>query len=226
MSDIVLPVEVREGTGTGAARAARRDGFVPGVLYGGEQGAVAIAVRANVLRKAIHTGKFLSHMVTLEHGKDKQPVIPKDVQFHPVTDEPLHIDLFRVTKDTRIDVEVTVHFTNQDDCPALKRGGVLNVVRHAVELSCPAGSIPEEILIDLTGKEIGDSIHISDIDLPKGVTPTITDRDFTIATLQGARVMLEEDEVEGDEAEDGDETDAEATEGDGEGEGDEAKSED
>jgi large subunit ribosomal protein L25 len=213
MSDIVLPVEVREGTGKGAARAARREGLVPGVLYGGDRGAVSIAVKANVLRKAIHTGKFLSHMVTLEHGKEKQPVIPKDVQFHPVTDEPLHIDLFRVEEDTVIDVEVTVHFINEEKSPGLKRGGVLNVVRHAVELSCPAGSIPEEIVIDLSGKEIGDSIHISDVTLPEGVKPTITDRDFTIATLQGARVMVESEEGEGDEAEDEDEAEVEAAEG-------------
>ncbi|MCF8878261.1 50S ribosomal protein L25/general stress protein Ctc [Hyphobacterium sp. SN044] len=213
MSDIVLPVEVREGTGKGAARAARREGLVPGVLYGGDRGAVSIAVKANVLRKAIHTGKFLSHMVTLEHGKEKQPVIPKDVQFHPVTDEPLHIDLFRVEEDTVIDVEVTVHFINEEKSPGLKRGGVLNVVRHAVELSCPAGSIPEEIVIDLSGKEIGDSIHISDVTLPEGVTPTITDRDFTIATLQGARVMVESEEGEAEESEDADEAEVEAAEG-------------
>jgi large subunit ribosomal protein L25 len=213
MSDIVLPVEVREGTGKGAARAARRDGFVPGVLYGGDRGAVSIAVKANVLRKAIHTGKFLSHMVTLQHGNESQPVIPKDVQFHPVTDEPLHIDLFRVEEDTVIDVEVTVHFINEEKSPGLKRGGVLNVVRHAVELSCPAGSIPEEIVIDLSGKEIGDSIHISDVTLPEGVKPTITDRDFTIATLQGARVMVESEEGEGGEAEDADEAEVEAAEG-------------
>lgn len=211
MSDIVLPVEVREGTGKGAARAARRAGMVPGVLYGGERGAVSIAVKANVLRKAIHTGKFLSHMVTLQHGKETQPVIPRDVQFHPVTDEPLHIDLFRVEEDTVINVEVTVHFINEEKSPGLKRGGVLNVVRHAVELSCPAGSIPEEIVVDMTGKEIGDSIHISDVTLPEGVKPTITDRDFTIATLQGARVMVESEEGEGAEAED--EDDVEAAEG-------------
>ena len=213
MSDIVLPVEVREGTGKGAARAARREGLVPGVLYGGDRGAVSIAVKANVLRKAIHTGKFLSHMVTLEHGKEKQPVIPKDVQFHPVTDEPLHIDLFRVEQDTVIDVEVTVHFIKEEKAPGMKRGGVLNIVRHAVELSCPAGSIPEEIVIDLTGKDIGDSIHISDVTLPEGVTPTISDRDFTIATLQGARVMVESEEGEGDEAEDAEDAETEAAEG-------------
>tara|TARA_R110002072_G_C7859532_1_gene526346 strand:+ start:195 stop:875 length:681 start_codon:yes stop_codon:yes gene_type:complete len=201
MSDIVLSVDVRENTGTGPARAARRDGFVPGVLYGGKQGSVAIAVSEKDLNKAISTGKFLSHMVTLKHKGDKQSVIPKDVQFDPVSDKPLHVDLFRVDDDTMIDVEVTVHFTNEEAAPGLKRGGVLNIVRHAVELSCPASKIPDAIVIDLTGYEIGDSVHISSITLPDGVTPTITDRDFTIATVQGARVML--DEEEGDEDEDG-----------------------
>jgi len=217
MSDIVLSVDVRENTGTGPARAARRDGFVPGVLYGGKLGAVAIAVSEKDLNKAINTGKFLSHMVTLKHKGDKQSVIPKDVQFDPVSDKPLHVDLFRVDEDTVIDVEVTVHFINEEKAPGLKRGGVLNVVRHSVELSCPAGSIPEEIVVDLDGYEIGDAVHISSITLPEGVTPTITDRDFTIATVQGARVMVEEEEgdedeaeaAEGEAAEDGDADEAE-----------------
>ncbi|MEE2566131.1 50S ribosomal protein L25/general stress protein Ctc [Hyphobacterium marinum] len=212
MSDIVLSVDVRENTGTGPARAARRDGFVPGVLYGGKLGAVAIAVSEKDLNKAINTGKFLSHMVTLKHKGDKQSVIPKDVQFDPISDKPLHVDLFRVDEDTVIDVEVTVHFINEEKAPGLKRGGVLNVVRHTVELSCPAGSIPEEIVVDLDGYEIGDAVHISSITLPEGVTPTITDRDFTIATVQGARVMVEEEE--------GDEDEAEATEGEAAEDGD------
>lgn len=218
MSDIVLSVDVRENTGTGPARAARRDGFVPGVLYGGKLDAVAIAVSAKDLTKAIHTGKFLSHMVTLSHKGDKQSVIPKDVQFDPVSDKPLHVDLFRVDDDTVIDVEVTVNFINEEDAPGLKRGGVLNVVRHTVELSCPAGSIPEEIVVDLTGYEIGDAVHISSITLPEGVTPTITDRDFTIATVQGARVMLDEEEGDEDETEavDGEEGEGDAEEGDAE----------
>jgi len=222
MSDIVLPVDVRDNTGTGAARAARRDGFVPGTLYGGKLGPVAIAVRENVLRKAINSGKFLSHMVTLEHKGEKQTVIPKDVQFDPVSDFPLHVDLFRVEADSIIDVEVTVHFINEDKAPGLKRGGALNVVRHSVELSCPAGSIPESIEIDLNGMEIGDSVHISDVTLPEGITPTISDRDFTIATLAGARVALEDEADAVEEGEDGDEgTEAEADEGDEEGEGSE-----
>ncbi|WP_421787715.1 50S ribosomal protein L25/general stress protein Ctc [Hyphobacterium sp.] len=221
MSDIVLPVDVRDASGTGAARATRREGFVPGTLYGGKLGPVSIAIRENVLRKAIHSGKFLSNMVTLEHDGEKQTVIPKDVQFDPVTDFPLHVDLFRVDEDSIIDVEVSVHFLNEEKAPGLKRGGALNVVRHTVELSCPAGSIPESIEVDLSGLEIGDSVHISDITLPEGIKPTIDDRDFTIATIAGARVELEpeDEDVEGEEGEDGEEgTEAEGAEGEDEGE--------
>jgi large subunit ribosomal protein L25 len=174
-----------------------------------------------VLRKAIYSGKFLSNMVTLEHDGEKQTVIPKDVQFDPVTDFPLHVDLFRVDEDSVIDVEVSVHFLNEEKAPGLKRGGALNVVRHTVELSCPAGSIPESIEVDLSGLEIGDSVHISDITLPEGIKPTIDDRDFTIATIAGARVELEpeDEDVEGEEGEDGEEgTEAEGAEGEDEGE--------
>lgn len=218
MSDIVLPVDVRENTGTGAARAVRREGFVPGTLYGGKLGPVAIAVRDNVLRKAINTGKFLSHMVTLEHDGKKQSVIPKDVQFDPVSDVPLHIDLFRVDADSIIDVEVSVVFLGEEKSPGLKRGGALNVVRHSVELSCPAGSIPESIEIDISAMEIGDSVHISDVTLPEGITPTISDRDFTIATLAGARVALEDETAVADEDADGEEgTESEADDAEGEG---------
>jgi len=217
MSDIVLPVDIRENTGTGAARAVRRLGLVPGTLYGGKGGPVAIAVKDNVLRKAINTGKFLSNMVTLEHDGKKQSVIPKDIQFHPVTDVPLHIDLFRVDADSVIDVEVQVVFLGEEKSPGLKRGGSLNIVRHTVELSCPAGSIPESIEIDISTMEIGDSVHISEVTLPDGITPSI-DRDFTIATLVGARVALEEEEtVDADTDQDGEEgTEAEgAAEGEG-----------
>ncbi|MEE2526440.1 50S ribosomal protein L25/general stress protein Ctc [Hyphobacterium sp. HN65] len=223
MSDIVLPVDVRDNTGTGAARASRRDGYVPGTLYGGKLGPVSIAIRENVLRKAIYSGKFLSNMVTLEHKGEKQTVIPKDVQFDPVTDFPLHVDLFRVDEDSVIDVEVTVHFLNEDKAPGLKRGGALNVVRHSIELSCPAGSIPDSIEIDLSGMEIGDSVHISDVTLPENVTPTIADRDFTIATIAGARAAIEEEEDEAAEGEEGEATEAEAGEGE---EGEDEASED
>ena len=197
-SNIVLTVDVREGTGKGAARAARREDLVPGVLYGGKLGPVSINLRGNEVRKALLTGKFVSHMMELNHEGKHQKVIARDIQFHPVSDAPMHIDLFRVDEDTKIDVEVTVHFVNEEKSPGMQRGGVLNIVRHTVELNCPAGAIPEAIEADLTGLDIGDSIHISAIALPKGVTPTIADRDFTIATLQGSRAVLtpESDEVE------------------------------
>ncbi len=198
-SNIVLNVDVREGTGKGAARAARREDLVPGVLYGGDQDPVSINLRGNEIRKALLTGQFISHMMELEHEGKRQKVIARDIQFHPVSDAPMHVDLFRVTEKTRIDVEVTVHFINEEKCPGLKRGGVLNVVRHVVELNCPAGAIPESIEADLSGLDIGDSIHISAIPLPKGVTSTITDRDFTVATLQGSRAVLTPETDEEDE---------------------------
>ncbi|WP_203293013.1 50S ribosomal protein L25/general stress protein Ctc [Maricaulis parjimensis] len=189
-SNIVLTVDVREGTGKGAARAARREDLVPGVLYGGKQGPVSINLRGNEIRKALLTGKFISNMMELDHEGKRQQVIARDIQFHPVSDAPLHVDLFRVDEDTKIDVEVTVHFINEEKSPGMKRGGVLNIVRHTVELNCPAGSIPDAIEADLSGLDIGDTIHMSSIALPKGVVPTISDRDFTVATLQGSRAVL------------------------------------
>ena len=181
MADIVLNVEVREQTGTGAARVVRRSGKVPGVLYGGDKDPVAISVPANEFRKALYTGKLLGHLVTLKYGKETQPVIAKAIDMHPVTDEPWHFDLYRVDEHQQIKISVPVHFINHDESPGLKRGGTLNVVRHDVELSCPADAIPEELIFDLTGLEIGDTIRISGFDLPKGVEATV-DRDFVIAT--------------------------------------------
>ncbi|MCC5981071.1 MAG: 50S ribosomal protein L25/general stress protein Ctc [Oceanicaulis sp.] len=208
MSDIVVSVDVRERTGTGGARAARREGRVPGVLYGGTRGPVAISVKANELRKAINTGKLIAQMVDLEHKGERQPVIARDIQFHPVTDEPVHIDFYRVEENSVITLNVPVHFINDEKSPGLKRGGVLNVVRHDVEVRCKAGNIPSEITVDLTGYEIGDSIHISAVTLPDGVKPVITNRDFTLATVQGSRAGVEEAtsvEADGEDA-DGEET--------------------
>ncbi|WP_440957791.1 50S ribosomal protein L25/general stress protein Ctc [Oceanicaulis sp. LC35] len=203
MSDIVLSVEVRERTGTGGSRETRRNGFVPGVLYGGDKGPVAIALKNNEVVKAINSGKFLAQMITIDHKGEKQSVLTRDVQFHPVRDEPVHIDFQRVDENTIITVEVTVHFHNDEKSPGLKRGGVLNVVRHAVEVNVPAGSIPDQIDVDLSGYDIGDSIHISSVTLPEGVTPAITDRDFTIATIQNSRAARASDDEagEGEEAE-------------------------
>ena len=192
MADIVLNVEVREQTGTGAARTVRRSGKVPGVLYGGGKDPVAISVPANEFRKALYTGKLLGHLVTLKYGKETQPVIAKAIDMHPVTDEPWHFDLYRVDEHQQIKISVPVHFINHDESPGLKRGGTLNVVRHDVELSCPADAIPEELIFDLTGLEIGDTIRISGFDLPKGVEATV-DRDFVIATLAGTSAQAAQD---------------------------------
>ncbi|HEY9217348.1 MAG TPA: 50S ribosomal protein L25/general stress protein Ctc [Phenylobacterium sp.] len=194
MADIELNVQVREQTGTGSARAARRQGLVPGVLYGGNKEPVAIAVRANEFRKALFTGKLMGHLVTLKYGKESQPVIAKDVQMHPVTDEPWHFDLYRVDAHQEIKIAVPVHFKNHDDAPGLKRGGTLNVVRHDVELSCPADRIPEELVFDLTGLEIGDTIRVSAFPLPEGISTTM-DRDFVIATISGMSTTADADEA-------------------------------
>ncbi|MEO1038714.1 MAG: 50S ribosomal protein L25/general stress protein Ctc [Pseudomonadota bacterium] len=198
MSDIVLSVEVRERTGKGGARQTRRQGDVPGVLYGGDLGPIAIAMKQNEVVKAINSGNFIGQMIEIDHKGDRQNVITRDVQFHPVRDEPLHIDFYRVEEDSIIAIEVAVRFINEEDCPGLKRGGVLNIVRHTVEVNCPAGAIPEAIEVDLTGYDIGDSVHISSIALPDNVTPTITDRDFTIVTVQGSRAVIEEDTEDSD----------------------------
>jgi large subunit ribosomal protein L25 len=185
MAEIVLNVELRERTGTGGARAARREGKVPGVLYGGARGPVAIAVEQNAFKKALYTGKLLGHLVTLKYGEETQPVIAKDVQFHPVTDVPLHFDLYRVDEHQLIKIAVPVHFKNQEASPGIKRGGALNAVRHEVELLVPADQIPEELVVDLAGLEIGDTVRISALKLPAGAQAAITDRDFVIATITG-----------------------------------------
>ncbi len=199
MSDIVLSVEVRERTGTSGAREARRRGFVPGILYGGDKDPVSISMKNNEVLKAINSGQFLASMITIDHRGEKQTVLTRDVQFHPVRDEPMHIDFQRVEEDTVITVEVGVRFINHEKSPGLKRGGVLNIVRHAVEVNTPAGQIPDEIIVDLEGYEIGESVHISAVTLPEGVAPAITDRDFTIAAVQGSRTSREVETEDSDE---------------------------
>jgi large subunit ribosomal protein L25 len=195
MAEIVLNVEVRDQTGTGAARAARRDGKVPGVLYGGDKNPVAIAVRANEFRKALYTGKLLGHLVTLKHGGETQPVIAKAVQLHPVTDEPWHFDLYRVGEHQLIKIAVPVHFQNQEESPGIKRGGTLNIVLHEVELMAPADQIPEELTFDLTGLEIGDTIRVGDLTLPAGITAA-GGPDAVVATVAGTSAQASEDAAE------------------------------
>ena len=193
MADIELNVEVRDRAGSGAARAVRREGKVPGVLYGGPRGPVPIAVNANAFGKALYTGKLLGHLVSLRYGEETQKVIAKDVQFHPVSDKPMHFDLFRVDEHQLIRIAIPVHFRNQEASPGLKRGGTLNVARHEVELMVRADHIPEELIADLTGREIGDTIRISDITLPEGAEPAIADRDFTVATIASSSSQMAAD---------------------------------
>jgi large subunit ribosomal protein L25 len=208
MADIVLDVEVRERTGTGGARDVRRAGKVPGVLYGGTLGPVALAARSNAFRKALHSGKFLGHVVTLKYGAETQPVIAKDVQFHPVTDEPIHFDLYRVDLTQKIRIAVQVHFRNSEASPGIKRGGTLNVALHELELMAPAGSIPDELVVDLTGLDIGDAIRASAIVLPAGVELAGHDHDVTVASIATSSAMQSE-EADAAPADEG-ETEAEA----------------
>ncbi|MDB5447252.1 MAG: ribosomal rRNA E-loop binding protein Ctc/L25/TL5 [Phenylobacterium sp.] len=198
MADIVLNIEMRERTGTGGARAARRQGLVPGILYGGDQQPVAISVRVNEFRKALYTGKLLGHLVKLKHGAETQSVIAKAIDMHPVTDEPWHFDLYRVDEHQTIKIAVPVHFQNQEESPGLKRGGTLNVVLHEVTLSVPADQIPEEIVFDLTGLDIGDTIRVGDLKLPAAAQAT-HDEDTVVATVAGASAQMAE-EAAADEA--------------------------
>jgi large subunit ribosomal protein L25 len=194
MADIVLNVEVREQTGTGGARNVRRSGMVPGILYGGDQAPVAIAVKANEFRKALYTGKLLGHLVTLKYGKETQPVIAKAIDVHPVTDEPTHFDLYRVKANQQIKIEVPVHFTNQEEAPGIKRGGTLNVVLHSLTVSVAADKIPEDIIVDLTGLDIGATIRVSDLKIP-GSAEAAIDADTVVATIAGAMAEVAEDEA-------------------------------
>lgn len=173
MADIVLDVEVRERTGTGGARAVRNEGSVPGILYGGDKAPVPISVKLNAFKKALYTGKLNGHLVTLKYGNETQKVIAKSIDFHPVTDVPLHFDLYRVDEHQKIKIDVPVHFKNHDLSPGLKKGGALNVSLHELEIQVPADHIPEDIIVDLTGLEIGQSVHISDLKLPSDVTAVL-----------------------------------------------------
>jgi large subunit ribosomal protein L25 len=201
MADIVLNVEVRERAGTGGARETRAAGLVPGILYGGDKAPVSIAVKYGEFHKALHTGKLLGHLVTLKYGDEVQPVIAKDVQFHPVTDAPVHFDLYRVDAHQLIRIQVPVHFRNHDASPGLKRGGALNVNLHELELLAPADSIPEEIVIDLTGLDIGDSVRSADLTLPDRVELTAHHRDATVASVGMSSAMNVGDEAEAAEGE-------------------------
>ena len=193
---IELKATAREGTGKLANRALRAQKKVPGVVYGGETAPANVTLEYKNVLQHYQTGHFLSTVYLLDIDGKKERVIPREVQVDPVRDFPTHVDFMRVSQSSRIDVDVPVQFINEDASPGLKRGGVLNIVRHTIEFSCPADAIPEKITVDLTGLDIGDSLHISAVKLPAGITPTITDRDFTVATVAGAAAMRPETETE------------------------------
>ena len=210
-----LTAQARDRAGKGVARALRREGRVPAVVYGDKKSPNLISLSHNEVTKLWNRGTFMSSLLDLEVDGKTQRVIPRDVQLDPVKDFVTHVDFLRLGKGAKIAVEVPVNFVNDEESPGIKRGGILNIVRHEVELNCPAVSIPESIEVDLTGTDIGDSIHISAITLPDGVTPAITDRDFTVATIAAPAALVSDEQAaaEGEEGEDGDA----AAEGEGEG---------
>ncbi|MEM9838604.1 MAG: 50S ribosomal protein L25/general stress protein Ctc [Pseudomonadota bacterium] len=208
----VFDCELRKRAGTGGSRAVRRDGWVPAVLYGGGQDPANIKLRYNQVLKAYQTGNLIDVLSVIKVDGQTQQVIGRDIQVDPVKDLPMHVDLMRVDSKTRVTVNVPVRFLNEDSCPGLRAGGVLNVVRHEVELVAPATEIPEALELDLGSAELGDTLHISAVNLPGNVDLTITDRDFTIATIaapSGLKSQENADDGEGDEA------DAEGTEDEG-----------
>jgi large subunit ribosomal protein L25 len=182
---LTFPAERRQSaTGKGPARALRREGKVPGIIYGGHEEPLRVALPFKEMKRVISTNpRFFTSVIELDFGDGKARVLPREAQLHPVTDDPLHVDFLRAEAGARVTVEVPVRFLHEDRCPGLRRGGVLNIVRREVELSCPADAIPALLTFDLAGFDIGDSIHISNTTLPEGVRPTITDRDFTVASI-------------------------------------------
>jgi large subunit ribosomal protein L25 len=198
---ITFAAEVREAAGKGPARALRRSGRVPAVIYGESKDQEMVSLEARALRRQLGNPRFFSTLCVLDVKGQTVRVLPRDVQVHPVTDDPLHADFVRVSAGASIEVEVPVVFINEDVSPGLKRGGVLNIVRREVELLCPVDSIPGEITLDLKDADIHDSLHISQVSLPEGVHPAIADRDFTIATISPPTLMTEADEAEEAEGE-------------------------
>ncbi len=201
MSDqLTVSAEARERAGKGASRALRREGRVPAVIYGNKKDAVSIHVAEKELNKLLMTGHFMNSVIEVTLDGATERTLPKDVHFDPVSDRPMHVDFLRLDKNSKIDVNVPVMFINEEASPGLKRGGVLNVVRHELELLCASNKIPSEIQIDVTGLEVGDSIHISALKLPEGSESAITDRDFTIATIVAPSALKrEEGEAASDE---------------------------
>jgi len=195
MSDqLTLPAEARDRAGKGASRALRREGRVPAVVYGEKKEPLSIHVEENLLSKMLSTGHFMNSVVMIDFKGKPQRTLPKTVDFHPVTSRPIHVDFLRIGEHTKVHVAVPMRFDDEEQSPGLKRGGVLNVVVHELELVCDAASIPNEIHLSLAGLEIGDSIHIGQVKLPDGVTPANTEEDFTVATIVAPSAMKAEEE--------------------------------
>ena len=210
MTDItVLTANAREKVGKGSAREARRQGNIPAVIYGDKKSPIPIVVEQKILVRHLSTGGFFNTLFDIDINGELNRVLPRDVQLHPVTDVPEHVDFLRVSATTKVSVEVPVEFIGDDVSPGIKSGGVLNVVRYTVEVSCTPDLIPNTLLLDLSNAEIGDSLHISAVNLPEGVTPTISDRDFTIATIVAPTVVR--DEATSDDESDSEDTETEAT---------------
>ncbi|XYK79899.1 MAG: 50S ribosomal protein L25/general stress protein Ctc [Labrenzia sp.] len=198
-----LKASARDRVGKGAARALRREGLLPAVIYGDKKPALPITIPVKETTLTLHKGGFLINIGTIDIDGEKHQVIAKDFQLHPVRDDVLHVDFLRVSGNTTLTVDIPVTFINEETCPGLKKGGMLNVVRHTVELIVPANAIPETLVFDLAKVDIGDTLHISATTLPEGAQPTITDRDFTVATLAapGGGVQDDDEEAEGGEEE-------------------------
>ena len=189
----------------GSIKTLLKKGMIPGIIYGKNTDPTKIAFEDKILQKLMHSGGFYAKIIQLDIDGKKEKVLPKELQYHPVTDKLIHFDFLRVQDDTKVTVDVEVEFLNRENCPGLKQGGVLNLVRRLVELSCNANNIPEKLQFDLISSDIGDAIKISNIELPSGVQPTITDRDFVVATLVPPTVEVEETKEEDAETESEDE---------------------
>ena len=212
MADIIsLAAEPRERAGKGAARATRRAGRIPAVIYGNKETPSMVSIHPIDLMHQIRGGGFFSKVYEIEADGKKHRVLPRDIQLHPVTDQPIHVDFMRFSKTTRLVVEVPVIFVGEEECPGLRQGGVLNIVRHAIEMRASPDSIPESVEIDLSGYNVGDSVHISSATLPGDVELTITDRDFTVATIAAPSVNIEIDETGAEEGVDAEAALAEET---------------
>jgi large subunit ribosomal protein L25 len=205
-----VPASPRDGVGKGSARQARRDGQVPAVIYGNKEEPVLLTLERRVLIKELDNPQFFIQLVDVEVGGTKHRVLPRDVQFHPVSDTPMHVDFLRFDPKRKISANVPVVFEGEDESPGLKSGGVLNIVRYEVEVLCTADNIPPELILQLAGLDVGDSMHASAVTLPTGVEFAITDRDFTIATIAAPTIAVEP--AAGEEGEEGEEGEgAEAT---------------